>query len=75
MRSNTVVIWGIPESKNEGDSWSKCKKLVAKLLKKHLDMPSAVDDIERAYRSPVALHPKENTKTNFCGLLEMEDCQ
>ena len=61
MRRNTVVIRGIPESKKEGDSWSECKKLVYKLLREHLDMTSAVEDIERAYRSPTILHPERKT--------------
>ena len=61
MRRNTVVICRIPESRKEEGSWSECKKLVAKLLREHLDMPSAVEDIERAHRSPVALHPERKT--------------
>ena len=61
MRWNTVIIRGIPESRKEEGSWSECKKLVAKLLREHLDMPSAVEDIERAHRSPVGLHPEKKT--------------
>ena len=60
MRWNTVVIRGIPENRKEEGSWSECKKLVAKLLREHLHMPSAVD-IERAHRSPTALHPERKT--------------
>ena len=75
MRWNTVIIHGIPGSREEG-SWSECKKLVAKLLMEHLDMPSAVEDIERAHQFPVDTSSREkNTKINICGLLEVEDCQ
>ena len=61
MRRNTIVICGIPESRKEEGSWSECKELVAKLLREHLDMPSAVEDVERAHRSPTALHPERKT--------------
>ena len=54
MRRNTTVIRGIPESRKEEGSWSDCKKLVAKLLREHLDMPSAVEDIERGHQLFVA---------------------